>query len=48
MLSPTAAMFWMAIIVAAWPEATASAAAPPSIAAMRFSSPSVVGFITRV
>ena len=34
--------------LAAWPEATASAPAPPSIAATRFSRASVVGFMMRV
>ena len=34
-------------VLAAWPEAKASAAAPPSSAARRFSSTSLVGFISR-
>ena len=34
-------------VIAAWPLANASAAAPPSSAARRFSSTSVVGFISR-
>ena len=48
MLSPACARFWIAKAEAAWPEATASAATPPSSAAMRCSSTSVVGFMMRV
>ena len=33
---------------AAWPELAATAAAPPSKAAMRFSSTSLVGFMIRL
>ena len=47
-LSPILARFCTAIAVAAWPDATASAATPPSNAATRFSSASCVGFISRV
>ncbi len=36
-----------ASVAAAWPEATASAPVPPSIAAMRRSNTSVVGFMIR-
>ena len=48
MLSPARARFCTAIALAAWPDATASAPAPPSSAATRFSSASVVGFMMRV
>ena len=48
MLSPTRARFCTDNADAACPDATASAAAPPSIAAMRCSSTSAVGFIMRV
>ncbi len=48
MLSPALARFCTASALAAWPDATASAATPPSIAATRFSSASAVGFMMRV
>jgi hypothetical protein len=48
MLSPARATFWMAKADAAWPEASASAATPPSSAAIRSSSTAVVGFMMRV
>ena len=48
MLSPAAARFSTQKAVADWPEATASAATPPSIAATRVSSASWVGFMMRV
>ena len=48
MLSPTRARFCTEKALAAWPEASASAATPPSIAASRCSSASVVGFMMRV
>jgi hypothetical protein len=48
MLSPASAMVWIAAVMAAMPEAMASAAMPPSIAATRFSSTSCVGFMMRV
>ena len=48
-------MFWpasvivsRAYVIADWPEASASAPTPPSSAATRFSSTSVVGFMMRV
>jgi hypothetical protein len=41
-------MFRIEIVIADCPLATASAAMPPSSAAMRFSKTSVVGFISRV
>ena len=47
-LSPTFAIFCIAIAVADWPEAVANAATPPSNTASRFSNTSVVGFIIRV
>jgi hypothetical protein len=46
--SPAAASVVRARVSAAWPEAAASAAAPPSRAATRFSKTSVVGFMMRV
>ncbi len=48
MLSPASVMVWIAAVIAAMPEAIASAPIPPSIAATRFSSTSWVGFIMRV
>ena len=48
MLSPAPAMFRIALVMAAWPLAWASAPVPPSSAAMRCSSTSVVGFMMRV
>ena len=48
MLSPARARFCTANAEAAWPLASASPAAPPSSAATRFSSTSVVGFMMRV
>ncbi len=48
MLSPAEHRFITQKVVAAWPDPTASAAAPPSIAATRFSSTSQVGFMMRV
>ena len=48
MLSPAWAMLAMARNWAAWPDAVASAATPPSSAATRFSKTSVVGFMIRV
>lgn len=48
-LSPALARFWIAAVsLAACPDANATAAAPPSSAAMRFSKTSVVGFMMRV
>ena len=47
-LSPTRARFCTASADAACPDDTASAAAPPSSAATRFSSTSAVGFMMRV
>src|SRR6516165_5268095 len=41
------ARFWIANAEAAWPDASASAATPPSRAAIRFSSTSLVGFMMR-
>ena len=48
MLSPASVMVWIASVIAAMPDARASAAMPPSIAATRFSSTSCVGFMMRV
>ena len=48
MLSPACARFCTASALAACPDDTATAAAPPSSAATRFSSTSVVGFMIRV
>ena len=48
MLSPARARFSTAKALADWPDASPSAATPPSIAATRFSSTSVVGFMMRV
>ncbi|MNW50172.1 hypothetical protein D3C74_276170 [compost metagenome] len=45
--SPAPAMFKMEKVIAAWPEAVASAPTPPSSAATRFSNTSLVGFIIR-
>ena len=47
-LSPTRARFWSAKAEAAWPDDRASAATPPSSAATRCSSTSLVGFMIRV
>ena len=41
-------MLRIAYVMAAAPEAVAIAPVPPSIAAMRFSNTSVVGFMRRV
>ena len=46
--SPAPAMFRTENVIAACPEDVASAPAPPSSAAIRFSNTSVVGFIIRV
>ena len=46
--SPAAARVVIASVSAAWPDAVASPAAPPSSAATRFSKTSVVGFMMRV
>ena len=48
MWSPRLTMFRNATISAAWPEAVATAARPPSSAAMRSSNTAVVGFDSRV
>ena len=48
MLSPASVIVWIAAVIAAMPDAMASAAMPPSIAATRFSSTSWVGFMIRV
>ncbi len=48
MLSPARARFCTDMADAAWPDASASAATPPSIAASRCSSTSLVGFMMRV
>jgi hypothetical protein len=48
MLSPASAIVWIEQVTAAWPDASASAPTPPSSAAMRCSSTSVVGFMMRV
>ena len=48
MLSPARARFCTEKAEAAWPDAKASAATPPSIAARRCSSTSLVGFMMRV
>ena len=45
---PACTIVSSAAVMAAWPLANASPAAPPSSAASRFSSTSVVGFIRRV
>ena len=45
--SPAWASAWIVAVIAAAPEAKASAAVPPSSAAMRFSKTSCVGFIRR-
>jgi len=48
MWSPAPAKLWMARKMAAMPLEVHSAPAPPSRAARRFSTTSVVGFIKRV
>ena len=48
MWSPAVAMFWIAYVIAADPDAVARAAGAPSSAAIRFSNTSEVGFIRRV
>ena len=48
MLSPARARFCTENAEAAWPDASPSAATPPSTAAMRFSNASCVGFMIRV
>ena len=45
-LSPALARFKKVYVAAAAPEATPSAATPPSRAAMRFSKTSWVGFVS--
>ena len=48
MLSPARARLRIDSVSAAWPEASPSAATPPSSAATRCSKTSVVGFMIRV
>ena len=48
MWSPARAMFWMAYVIAAEPEAVARAATPPSRAAILSSKTPVVGFMSLV
>ena len=48
MLSPALASVVIVVSCAACPLAVATAATPPSSAAMRFSNTSVVGFMIRV
>jgi len=45
--APARARFWIANADAAWPDARANAATPPSRAAILFSSTSLVGFMMR-
>ena len=48
MLSPAPARLRIDSVSAAWPEATARAATPPSSAATRSSNTPLVGFMIRV